>query len=241
MEPFRRSATIYDLIYEHVVDYNWHASHLRQLVVDRNPRANHLAEMAVGTGQILSRLRTWFDVVGCDLSPDMVAVCRERHPDLDVRVGDYSTVDLGRHFDAVICVFSSIGYVRTEENLRMAVDNFARHLNPGGVVIVDGWLRPEIAVDGFRSAETFENNDVILTRSILARLTDNQTDMVAGHTLITATGIEYFEERHLMGLFADDVYIAALESAGFGEISVEEGFDGRGRFVGVLESQQVTD
>lgn len=234
MEPFRKSATVYDLIYEQVVDYDWHAADLHRLATERNAEAKDLAEMAVGTGQVLSRLCRWFDVIGCDLSQDMVAVCRERHPDLDVRLGDYSTIDLGRRFDAVICVFSSIGYVRTVEKLQTAFDNFARHLRPGGVVIVDGWLRPEAAIDGFRSAETFESNQATLTRSILAHTVDGETDMLAGHTLITTDGIEYFEERHLMGLFDDTVYIRALESAGFGEVSVEEGFDGRGRFVGIL-------
>ncbi|MDH3193107.1 MAG: class I SAM-dependent methyltransferase, partial [Acidimicrobiia bacterium] len=142
MEPFRRSALVYDLIYEQRVDYDWHVANLRDLITGRLPDAKSLAEMAVGTGQILSRMRRWFEVVGCDISPNMLAVCRERHPELDVRLGDYSTIDLGQSFDAVICVFSSIGYVRTVDRLHAAFENFARHLNEGGVIIVDGWLRP---------------------------------------------------------------------------------------------------
>ncbi len=233
MEPFRRSALVYDLIYEQRVDYDWHADNLRQLILDRSPNAKSSAEMAVGTGQVLSRMNRWFDVVGCDISPDMLAVCRERHPDIDVRLGDYSTIDLGQRFDAVICVFSSIGYVRTVDGLEAAFQNFARHVRPGGVVVVDGWLRPTDAIDGFRSAETFEGDQVTLTRSVLARIVDGETDMLAAHTLITADGIEYFEERHRMGLFDDATYVDALGRAGFADIAVEEGFDARGRFVGM--------
>lgn len=234
MEPFRRSAFVYDLLYEHLVDYDWHANHLRQLIMDRLPQATSLTEMAVGTGQILSRMNQWFDVVGCDLSPEMISVCEARHPDLDVRLGDYINVDLGGRFDVVICVFSSIGYVRTEDRLRAAFRNFARHVKPHGVVIVDGWLRPAVAIDGFRSAETIESDEATLTRSVLAKINNGETDMLAGHTLITADGIEYFEERHRMGLFEDATYIDALDRAGFIDLAVEEGFDRRGRFVGVL-------
>ncbi len=235
MEPFRRSALVYDLIYEQRVDYHWHAGNLRELINNRLPEAKSLAEMAAGTGQILSRMNRWFEVVGCDISQEMLEVCRERHPDLDVRLGDYSTIDLRQSFDAVICVFSSIGYVRTVDRLHAAFENFARHLNPGGVVVVDGWLRPTNAIDGFRSAETFEGDEATLTRSILARIRDHQTDMLAAHTLITADGIEYFEERHHMGLFDDATYVDALQRAGFSGVTVEDGFDERGRFVGVLD------
>jgi ubiquinone/menaquinone biosynthesis C-methylase UbiE len=84
MEPFRRSVLVYDLIYEQRVDYDWHATHLRQLIIDRFPNATSLAAMAVGTGQVLSRMNRWFDVVGCDISPEMIAVCQERHPELDL-------------------------------------------------------------------------------------------------------------------------------------------------------------
>ncbi len=234
MEPFRRSAHVYDLIYEQRVDYDWHANNVRELIMDRLPNAKSLAEMAVGTGQVLSRLNRWFDVVGCDISQEMIAVCRERHPELNVRLGDYTKIDLGRRFDAVICVFSSIGYVRTVDRLQVAFQNFARHVEPGGVVVVDGWLRPTEAIDGFRSAETFESAEATLTRSILARIRDDQTDMLAAHTLVTADGIEYFEERHLMGLFDDATYVDALQHAGFSSVAVEDGFDGRGRFVGVV-------
>ena len=41
--------------------------------------------------------------------------------------------DLGRTFDAVVCLFSSIGYVGTEERLRAAIGSMARHAAPGGM------------------------------------------------------------------------------------------------------------
>lgn len=38
-----------------------------------------------------------------------------------------------------------------------------------------------------------------------------------------------------MGLFEDTIYVAALEAAGFQDVAVEKGFDGRGRFIAVLK------
>lgn len=51
--------------------------------------------------------------------------------------------DLGRRFDAVTCLFRSIGYMPTVEDLSAAVATMARHLVDGGVLVVDGWVRPD--------------------------------------------------------------------------------------------------
>src|SRR5256714_13760464 len=51
--------------------------------------------------------------------------------------------DLGRRFDAVMCLFSGIGYVRDADELSRAVAAMARHLEPGGVLIVEPWLSPD--------------------------------------------------------------------------------------------------
>jgi SAM-dependent methyltransferase len=52
-------------------------------------------------------------------------------------------VALDRSFDAVVCLFSSIGSLTSTEELDEAVGAMSRHLNPGGVLIVDGWIRPD--------------------------------------------------------------------------------------------------
>lgn len=49
-------------------------------------------------------------------------------------------LDLGRTFDAVICMFSSIGHLTNPDDMREAFRRLPRHLAPGGVLIVDGWV-----------------------------------------------------------------------------------------------------
>jgi hypothetical protein len=51
--------------------------------------------------------------------------------------------DLGRQFDIITCLFSSIGYVRTIAGLNQAIANFERHLKPGGLMFVEPWFTPE--------------------------------------------------------------------------------------------------
>src|SRR3712207_7289123 len=48
----------------------------------------------------------------------------ERYPDVRFHQGDMTDFDLGRRFDVVVCLFSAIGYVLTEERLRQTLANF---------------------------------------------------------------------------------------------------------------------
>ena len=58
---------------------------------------------------------------------------RRKHPAGRFVLADMSDFHLGRHYDAVICLFSSIGYVRTLDRVTHAIGRFRDHLAPGGV------------------------------------------------------------------------------------------------------------
>ena len=125
---FSRSARIYDAIYASIRDYPHEAAELDRLIQDRRPGARTLLDVACGTGAHLEHL-TAYEVEGLDLDPEMLAVARERLPEVSFHEGDMADFDLGKRFDAVVCLFSSIGYVRTEERLRSAIASMAGHLS----------------------------------------------------------------------------------------------------------------
>jgi len=140
---FERSARVYDLLYS-FKDYEAEALDLTTLVRERNPGAASLLDVACGTGKHLELLRATFpDVAGVDLDDGLLAVAHERLPDVPLTRGDMRAFDLGRTFDAVTCLFSSVGYLRDDEELAAAIGRMASHLSPGGVLVVDGWIRPD--------------------------------------------------------------------------------------------------
>jgi hypothetical protein len=53
----------------------------------------------------------------------------------------------------------------------------------------------------------------------------------------TPAGIEYFTERHELGLFAHDDYLAAFHTAGLEVEYNPEGLMGRGLYVGTLKRE----
>lgn len=99
-------------------------------------------DVACGTGRHLALLRRRHHVAGIDLSPSMLRIARRRLPSTRLRVGDMRSFELGETFDVVSCLFSAIGHLRSEAELRRAFRRFARHLKPGGIAIVEPWIDP---------------------------------------------------------------------------------------------------
>ena len=139
--PFHRSASLYDVVYTRI-DYPGSAAYVERLVRERNPGARSLLDVACGTGIHLGIWRERFDhVEGVDLDPNMLAVAQDRLPGVTLHQGNFVSFDLGRTFDAVTCMFSSIGYADTPDRLDGAIAAMARHLASGGVLVVEPWFR----------------------------------------------------------------------------------------------------
>jgi SAM-dependent methyltransferase len=231
--PFTRSAEVYDVIYgDEVFDYPGNAAAVERLIRERRPDAVTLLEVGCGTGRYLAEFSPRFTVTGVDVSSEMLAIARSRFPEVLLVEGDMRSFDLGTTFDAVVCLFSSIGYMTTVDDLRQAVANMARHVSPGGVLVVDGWLRPEEAIDGHVSAGARTEGGLAVARLAFARVVGNRTEMEMHHLVgREGEGVEQFVERHVMLLASDQDHVAAMEAAGLTDVAVVGGYPMRSRFV----------
>ncbi|TMB46417.1 MAG: class I SAM-dependent methyltransferase, partial [Chloroflexi bacterium] len=200
---FEKSAKIYDLLYTGagIKDYGAEAAEVRRLVTEYCPTATTLLDVACGTGAHLLALREWFAVEGVDVSPAMLEVAGARLPGIPLHLADMRTLDLGRTFDAVICLFSSIGYILEPDELRSTIARLAAHLNKPGVLILDGWVRPDAWSNDFRGdPDLASDDDMTVVRLSLTRRSGMITQLDLHHLVRTATEVEYFLETHRLAL-----------------------------------------
>lgn len=231
---FSNSAQFYDALYSWK-DYRSEAGLVRSVVQDAYPAAGTLLDVACGTGAHLAHLAAAFDVAGLDLDPELLAIARERVPEGSFYLGDMTDFGLGRRFDAVICLFSSIGYMPHLEALRQALKSMADHLNPGGVFVLEPWFFPEAFTDGYKDVLVAEEGDITIERTSSTRK-EGQISILDFDFKITAGGkvAKTFSERHTMTLFTDDDYKMAMGDAGLELRSWDpNGPTGRGLYVAV--------
>jgi len=229
---FSESAAWYDHFYGGK-DYAAEARRVTELIRRRRPVARTLLDVACGTGRHLERLRQDFACEGLDLDDGLLAVARRRLPGMRLTRADMADFDLGRRFDAVTCLFSSVGYLGTVERLRAAVGAMAGHLEPGGVLVVEPWILPEAWIEGTTTVEVVEDGDRKLVR-VIASSRDGAMSTLRLHYAVAGGGeVVSADERHELRLFTHDEYAAAFLAAGLDTSWDPEGLIGRGLLIGL--------
>ena len=225
---FTESAAFYDVLYN-FVDYEAAVREIQAIVDQRAPQARSLLDVGCGTGRHLELLRERYEVEGLDLNPTMLELARERCPDVPFHEGDMADFSLGRRFDVVTCLFSSIGYVRTEERMRTAILSMRRHLNPGGLLLVEPWFTPEAYWTDTITFNVAERGDLKIAWMYTSER-EGALSVLDIHYLVgRPAGIETFHERQELGLFTERQYLDALGDAGLEARHESDGPIGRGR------------
>ena len=229
---FDKSADIYDAIYS-FKDYAAEAAEIHRLIQERKPGAGTLLDVACGTGAHLEHLARHYDVEGLDLEGALLETARARLPDVSLHKGDMVSFELDKTFDVVTCLFSSIGYVETEANLARAIETLARHLEPGGVLIVEPWLEPDVFTDGHLDMTLVDEPELKVARVNRSRIVGGVSVLEFQYLVARADGIAHFTETHRLGLFTKDQHVQAFEAVGLSVDHDPEGPMGRGLYVGI--------
>jgi SAM-dependent methyltransferase len=98
-------------------------------------------ELAIGTGRVAIPLADrGVEVSGIELSQPMVDRLHRKRPDLPVVVGDMATATVPGEFALVYVVWNSLGNLRTQAEQVACFANAARHLRPGGHLVIELWI-----------------------------------------------------------------------------------------------------
>ncbi|HEX2119981.1 MAG TPA: class I SAM-dependent methyltransferase [Acidimicrobiales bacterium] len=232
---YEHSAAAYEVLHAaRGKDYGREAGEVVARIRGHQPQARSLLDVACGTGLHLAAFADLgFDVEGVELSEAMLAAARDRLPGVPLHRGDMRTFRLDRRFDAVVCLFSAIGYMTTLDDLTTAITTMADHLVEGGVLVVEPWFRPEDWHDGAVFSESAKDGDLAVAR-VNRSWREGDQSLIEMHYVLATPGRTWaFRETHRMGLFATDQQLDVYRAGGFDVVHEAPGISGRGLFVAV--------
>lgn len=226
---FRETARYYDALYS-FKDYRKECDTLLTLAADKI--GGTLLDVACGTGKHLELLQESFSCEGLDLDAKLIEVAKARLPGVPLHVADMTGFDLGKQFDVVTCLFSAIGYATTPELLHATTSNLAKHTKPGGYVLADPWLGPDVWNPSNLHALVVDEPDLKIARMSRPGVEGRVSTIQFEYLIATHDGFERASEEHRLGLYTQDEYVDAFKAAGLKvEFLEPEGF-GRGLYVG---------
>jgi SAM-dependent methyltransferase len=227
---YTHSSRLYDKLY-HFKDYDLHARKLLEAMQADHPAACSLLEVACGTGRFLEHLGKAYSVEGLDINPELLDMARKRLGDAPLHQGDMLDFDLGKKFDIVACLFSSIAYVRTRERFLETVATLAKHVASGGLLVIEPYFTPETYWVDRITMNVLDEPELKISWMYVSEKIGEMGRLDINYMVGTPFGVRYFTELHELGLFSQEDYRQAFESIGFDFHHDSAGPAGRGLYI----------
>uniref|UniRef100_UPI00068AF854 class I SAM-dependent methyltransferase n=2 Tax=Streptomyces griseus TaxID=1911 RepID=UPI00068AF854 len=186
-------------------------------------------DLGCGTGRDAAWLhhRAGRRVTAVDTAAPMLAHARRHHPGPDYRHADMRDADLGRAFDAVLCLDSALLHCHTNADLAACLAVCARHLAPGGLLVAEmrngaHLLGDPSLLDGPTTASFRRGGTTHTSRTTLH--VDHAAQLLRRHRVWTADdGSPPHEEHTAWRLLLPQELRYFLAVAGFDVLALHDG------------------
>lgn len=138
---FTEVARAYDALMSTVPYRKW-VEYVEKLLKRARAHPRTVLDIACGTGNVTFALADrGYRVAGLDLSEPMLAVARDKaarqHRDIPFTQADMTAFSLPERYDLAVCLYDSINYLLSLDDVRKAFQCAQAALNPGGHYIFD--------------------------------------------------------------------------------------------------------
>jgi len=233
--PYADSAELYDFIYENsdFRDYVAEAEALARAIEKAHPNAKTILDVGCATGEHARLLSKRYHVDGIDIEPAFIERARSKNRGGDFRVASMQSFDMGKTYDVVMSLGSSIGYVHTLNSLTQALKTFERHLSLQGVILVEPWFSPEDWRPGSITMVTAETKDKKVCRMVRAEQKGRKSVLHFTYIVGVPEGVSAINEHHELALYTVSETLGAFDSAGLSARYNPKGLaNGRGLYIG---------
>lgn len=222
---FTKFAYYYDVIYADK-EYEKECDFIEEIFreyLHRQPQ--RILDLACGAGgHSLILAKKGYEVTGIDLSKIMIRLAKEKTRTLKLNV-DFKNMDMvnfsvKNKFDACICMFCSLDYLKSTNELKKTLENIKNHLQKDGILIFDFWnglavinKRPETRV---KIMPYLSNGRIIRIATPEINLFQSICK-IKYHCIVVndSTILDEFEETHCLRFYFIEELKQYLKDVGF--------------------------
>ena len=129
-------AEVYDKLIN--VDYAGMADKIDCLFHKYGRKPELVLDLACGTGTLTLELsQRGYDMIGIDLSEDMLCVATDKAPHIRFLCQDMTEFELYGTVDAIVCTLDAVNYITDKKRLKKMFKLVHNYLNPDGLFIFD--------------------------------------------------------------------------------------------------------
>jgi len=161
-------------------------------------------ELGIGTGRVaLALAARGVEVHGVEASPAMVEELRAKPGGraIGVTVGDFADADVPGLFTLAFAVFSTLYMLLTQDEQARCLANVASHLEPGGVMVVEGFVPRFRGEDRWTSLEHMDADGLMMavTRHdpVAQRLDIQRVALGEGTVRLFPSSVRYIQPAEL--------------------------------------------
>lgn len=229
MDHYVDFAYIYDALMMEDVDYKTIADYVESVFKKLSKKPGLVLDLACGTGTLTGLLaERGYDMIGVDLSTDMLNVATAKHPEILYLCQDMREFELYGTVDAIVCMTDSLNYITQPDDLIKVFRLAKNYLNPGAPFIFDMNSFYKLSHTIGNQTFTYDSDDLFYVWENQWNDEANLCDFFLTF-FVREKGDLYrrFDETHTQRAYEQKEVEACLNAAGFSNLMVFDGYSSR--------------
>jgi len=208
---YKDLAKIYDLVNQKK-DYFKEVEFLKILFNKYNIKT--ILDVGCGTGTHMKLLESsGFVCDGIDLNQEMLDVAKNKAKG-NLTCADMTNFNLGKKYDAIICMFASFNHLINLDSAKRAISCFRNNLNKGGIILID-------LHNPSKSGKKQDNFNGV-TRTMEWEF--NPITKIEESKVIFNINGDNIEDSHIMRIYSINEMLDLLKNEGFSNSRVYENY-----------------
>lgn len=191
-----------------------------------NDNSNEILDLGCGTGSLTSLLISLGNVIGMDLSIDMLSIANQKSNKVKWLEGDMTDFNLNHKFNIITIFCDSLNYLSSVDEVKNTFNNVFQHLSSDGVFLFDVHTVHKMNTLFNNQNYIDETDDVFLAWEAVRGEEPLSVYHDMSFFLLDEDGkYRRFNESHYQRTFNEIDYRKLLNEAGFSDIKTFTDFD----------------